>query len=116
MTKQTSILIGSIAVLVAGVALVGIGILAERSEAWQLGALLVLGGAGMLGLKRSNSTKSKLLLVAVACILSAGCSIRWNGDGIFAGLFADSIRVRMPGFELDAKDTPPRVATTRRAQ
>jgi hypothetical protein len=116
MTKQTSILIGAIAVLVAGVALVVLGILAERSEAWQLGALLVLGGAGMLGLKRSNSTKSKLLVIAVACILAAGCSIRWNGDGIFAGVFADSIRIRLPGVEVDAKDAPPRYATTRRAQ
>ena len=82
MTKATSILIGSIAVLVAGVALVGIGVIAERTEVWQLGALLLLGGAGALGVKGKLSGKvAKIILIGAALLSLGGCRIYVGSKG-----------------------------------
>ena len=99
MSKTTSLLWAGIAVIVAGLAMVGLGLRYDRAEVWQFGAVMVLGGAGALGVKAKIAGKAtKLLLLAVLCMAASGCICKWTPKTFTIGVWPGNGKVEAPGF------------------
>jgi hypothetical protein len=102
MSKSVSLLwagISVIAVIVAGIILVGLGLRYDRSEVWQFGAVLILGGAGALGVKAKIAGKAmKLLLMGLVLVGMAGCICKFTPKTTTIGVWPGDGKFEAPGF------------------
>jgi hypothetical protein len=109
MSKSTSLLWAGIAVICAGLVLVGLGLRYDRNDVWQLGAVMVVGGAGAIGVKSRFGGKAAKVILAVACVAAmTGCRVYVGSKGNWSWTIgATSVKAQVLGQSIEWINDPP---------